>query len=157
VRVLGRFDRWLVAASGVRRARRVAVGVAYGGRVDGFGPWLARGRRIRSRGNRGLHAGRSLRATRRPRQLQAGLRHATKKGDFMKHLGVVLLAIFALGGCKRQESLSPGTARPTLQAGQSKSGSLAAARQGFKTKLTRQESAGVPVPVPPPDLFQIVD
>jgi hypothetical protein len=35
-------------------------------------------------------------------------------------------------------------------------GSLAQARSGFKTKLIRRESTGVPVPQPPPDLFQIV-
>jgi dienelactone hydrolase len=34
--------------------------------------------------------------------------------------------------------------------------SLADARRGFQTKLTRKESAPVPVPEPPPELFRVV-
>jgi dipeptidyl aminopeptidase/acylaminoacyl peptidase len=55
-------------------------------------------------------------------------------------IAVVLFALLA--GCSRQN--------------QTANGSLAQARQGFTTKLVRQERANEPVPQPPPQLFNLV-
>jgi hypothetical protein len=62
------------------------------------------------------------------------------------------LMLLLLASCGRRETTplagrdAPGN-RPS---------SIAEARQGYKTKIIRKESAGVPVPEPPPDLFRIV-
>jgi hypothetical protein len=64
----------------------------------------------------------------------------------------LLFSLLLLVGCGRQEATAPlghGAALKTTS-------SLAEARQGFKTKLNRKESAGVPVPEPPQDLFRMV-
>ncbi len=66
------------------------------------------------------------------------------------HLSLFSLLLFA--GCARQEETPP----PNNRASVKKSGSLVEARRGFKTKILRQENAGVPVPEPPPALFRIV-
>jgi hypothetical protein len=69
----------------------------------------------------------------------------------MKLIYVVLFSLVLLAGCGRQETTPPGHG-----ASVKKRNSLAEARQGFKTKIIRKESARVPVPEPPPDLFRIV-
>jgi len=50
---------------------------------------------------------------------------------------------------QRSQEQTPGVLGKKL-------GSLAEARKGFQTKLIRKESAGVPVPQPPPDLFRVI-
>jgi len=64
---------------------------------------------------------------------------------------IVATSLF-LAGCGRQEAPSGVTAAYSKDSGVS----LREARQGFKTKLTRLESAREPVPVPPPRLFRPV-
>ena len=50
-----------------------------------------------------------------------------------------------LAGCSRQSVSPPDT-----------SVSLTQARQGFQTRLVRKETAGQPVPAPPPNVFRTV-
>ena len=75
----------------------------------------------------------------------------------MKRVHFLLLGVLFVVGCERPKVLAPGIpganhagARPDL------SKTLAEARQGFQTKLVRQESDGHPLPVPPPRMFQLV-
>jgi dipeptidyl aminopeptidase/acylaminoacyl peptidase len=67
-----------------------------------------------------------------------------------------LLAVLILAGCGRQQG-QPQADSPGQVGGQAaRAVSLAEARQGFKTKLTRRESARQPVDEPPPRLFRTV-
>jgi len=65
----------------------------------------------------------------------------------------VLFSVLLLAGCGRQEATSEAGHGGLLK---KTTVSLAEARQGFKTKLIRKESADEPVPEPPQDLFRIV-
>ena len=69
----------------------------------------------------------------------------------MKLIQPVVLSLL-LVGCARQTA----TTTPIRGAPVKKKDSLVEARRGFKTKLTRKASAGIPVPEPPPELFRIV-
>jgi acetyl esterase/lipase len=78
-------------------------------------------------------------------------------GDAMKPLRLALLALPLLGGCGRQPSSAPGTGSPADVGGQAdQQVSLPEARRGFQTRLARRESAGEPVPKPPPGPFRLV-
>src|SRR4051812_25114308 len=71
---------------------------------------------------------------------------------------IVLLPLLAFAGCDKQGSTSvPVPATPPGPPGKPKKPrTLADARRGFQTKLTRQERDGEPAPEPPADLFQLV-
>jgi len=62
---------------------------------------------------------------------------------------VAALILLGLAGCDPQPAPAPSTppTRPRL---------LTEARQNFTTKLFRRETTGLPVPEPPPELFQLV-
>src|SRR5262245_50224370 len=65
----------------------------------------------------------------------------------MKPIYLTLLTVLVLAGCGQNEQ----------GGGQADKGvPLAQARQGFKTRLVRQESARKPVPQPPAELFRTV-
>jgi predicted esterase len=68
----------------------------------------------------------------------------------MKVIYTSLCLLFFVTGCRREQN-HPLPVPPSQN-----SESLADARRGFTTKLTRKESAGIPIPQPPPELFQIV-
>jgi hypothetical protein len=70
----------------------------------------------------------------------------------MERISPLLFSLLLLAGC----GPSRVTTGPGSGAGARKHGSLAEARRGFQTRLIRKESAGVPVPEPPPALFRIV-
>src|SRR5689334_18283811 len=75
----------------------------------------------------------------------------------MKRIHLIPLTLVALAGCGRPEGQPSRTSSPArvgTQAGQALS--LAEARRGFRTNLTRRESANQPVPEPPPRLFRTV-
>jgi hypothetical protein len=61
----------------------------------------------------------------------------------MKPFHFVSLLLLTLASCGRQGTNAPDQ-------------SLTEAREGFETKIIRKESAGVPIPQPPPQLFRIV-
>jgi dipeptidyl aminopeptidase/acylaminoacyl peptidase len=62
-----------------------------------------------------------------------------------------------VAGCGRQDGPAPGDPGPNFRAGRpDPTKTLAQARQGFQTRLLRQESAGQPIPEPPPRLFRLV-
>lgn len=68
-----------------------------------------------------------------------------------------LLIPLALAGCSLREGQPPGPPSPAQQKNQgSEAPSLTKARKGFQTRLVRRESAGEPVPAPPPKLFRTV-
>jgi acetyl esterase/lipase len=70
---------------------------------------------------------------------------------------VMLLCVLLLTGCGRSSSPSQGKGSPGDPGNQPEAKtSLPEARRGFQTKLARKESAGRPLPPPPPDAFQIV-
>src|SRR4026208_361870 len=58
---------------------------------------------------------------------------------------LVAAAAHILGGCEPSQNQTPQQRK-----------TLAEARQGFSTKLTRQETVNEPVPDPPPALFRSV-
>jgi acetyl esterase/lipase len=66
----------------------------------------------------------------------------------MKIIYCAILGLLLLAGCDRQEARRPGQ--------QNKAPSLTEARRGFKTSLTRHDSAREAVPEPPPRLFRTV-
>jgi len=74
----------------------------------------------------------------------------------MNPLHLTFLSILLLAGCGRQGSQPQETAPGPVGSQPAKAASLAEARQGFKTKLTRQESAQEPVPEPPAKVFRKV-
>lgn len=78
------------------------------------------------------------------------VRQQYERSDDMKIIYPFLCSLFLVVGCRQEQSIPP-PASP-LQ----KAESLSEARRGFTTKLTRKESAGVPIPAPPPQLFEIV-
>lgn len=63
---------------------------------------------------------------------------------------IIVAASLLLAGCGRHEAQPEGTPSDVPRI------SLSEARQGFKTRLLRFESAREPVPVPPPRLFRVV-
>lgn len=75
----------------------------------------------------------------------------------MKQLSFLLLAVFAVVGCNRQEGQPPGAPAPSQGGKQANSANaLIEARKGFQTKLVRRGSANEPVAEPPPKLFRTV-
>jgi alpha/beta superfamily hydrolase len=72
----------------------------------------------------------------------------------MKLVRLFFLPVLLLAGCGQRET-TPAPA-PSPAASGNAERSLAEARRGFKTKLIRRESANVPVPQPPLNLFRIV-
>lgn len=69
----------------------------------------------------------------------------------MKRLYLSFFTVILLFGCGRLSTVAPPAAdHPDAKL------SLAEARRGFQTKLTRKESSGEPVDVPPPSVFRIV-
>jgi acetyl esterase/lipase len=72
-------------------------------------------------------------------------------GRAMKRIHLIPLLLLLLAGCGRQSTVASTDRGP----GADKT-SLAEARRGFQTKLVRRESAGEPLPKPPPTLFRSV-
>jgi dipeptidyl aminopeptidase/acylaminoacyl peptidase len=72
-------------------------------------------------------------------------------------LHFALLAHLALAGCNRRDAPAPRTPSPSQPSNPGhEAGSLTEARKGFQTRLVRRESAGEPVPNPPPKVFRTV-
>jgi dienelactone hydrolase len=69
----------------------------------------------------------------------------------MKLVHLLFLTLLLLGCGRRAATTTTDTGASAHE-----QISLPDARRGFKTKITRKESAGVPVPQPPPALFRIV-
>jgi pimeloyl-ACP methyl ester carboxylesterase len=79
--------------------------------------------------------------------------HNTEDIRTMRTCSCVAAALVLLAGCdpnKRAPGAGPDAQNPGPAT------SLAEARQGFKTKLLRRESAGMRVPQPPPQIFRVV-